>query len=208
MKIHKYLFRNPGKFPGTIEYWKKRYAQGGTSGLGSYNYLAEFKAEILNSFVKKEDIKNIIEFGCGDGNQLKYAKYPAYKGYDVSKGAIDFCRKIFENDKSKKFDLIQNFQNEKAELSISLDVVYLLIEDQIFFEYMHRLFNSSEKFVIIYSSDFDSKPEFHQRHRNFTSWINQEIEDWKFIEKVPNKYPYNPETKKGSMCSFYIYQKK
>ena len=35
------------------EYWEKRYASGGNSGAGSYNYLAEFKAEILNNFVTK-----------------------------------------------------------------------------------------------------------------------------------------------------------
>ena len=38
-------------FPGSEEYWKKRYNSGGHSGDGSYNKLAEFKAKILNNFV-------------------------------------------------------------------------------------------------------------------------------------------------------------
>ena len=40
------------------EYWEKRYASGGNSGAGSYNYLAEFKAEILNNFVTENNINS------------------------------------------------------------------------------------------------------------------------------------------------------
>src|SRR5437899_4317923 len=54
------------------------------SGLGSYDKLAEFKAEVLNGFVKENTIKSVIEYGCGDGNQLKFAEYPSYLGFDVS----------------------------------------------------------------------------------------------------------------------------
>ena len=34
-------------FPGSQNYWRKRYAMGGNSGKGSYGKSAEFKAEIL-----------------------------------------------------------------------------------------------------------------------------------------------------------------
>ena len=40
------------RFPGSAQYWDERYATGGTSGSGSYNRLAAFKAEILNEFVR------------------------------------------------------------------------------------------------------------------------------------------------------------
>ncbi|GAJ08100.1 unnamed protein product, partial [marine sediment metagenome] len=57
-------------FSGSREYWESRYAGGGTSGAGSYGKPAEFKAQVLNSFVKDNGISSVIEFGCGDGNQL------------------------------------------------------------------------------------------------------------------------------------------
>ncbi|MBI9084342.1 MAG: hypothetical protein JEZ11_12140 [Desulfobacterales bacterium] len=74
-----------------MEYWERRYAQGGTSGAGSYGRLAEFKAEVLNTFVEERGVQNIIEFGCGDGNQLSLAKYPSYVGLDASKTAVTQC---------------------------------------------------------------------------------------------------------------------
>lgn len=45
--------------------------QGGTSGAGSYGVLAEFKAEVINSLLLEHSILTAIEFGCGDGSQLK-----------------------------------------------------------------------------------------------------------------------------------------
>ena len=56
------------KFDSSI-YWEKRYNTGGNSGEGSYNKFAEFKALILNNFIQEKNIKNIIDYGVGDGNQ-------------------------------------------------------------------------------------------------------------------------------------------
>lgn len=69
-------------------YWVERYDSNGNSWDGSYGKLAEFKAEILNEFVKNKDIKTIIEYGCGDGNQLNLGEYTEYLGFDVSPKAI------------------------------------------------------------------------------------------------------------------------
>ena len=112
-------------------YWENRYRKGGNSGSGSYNHLAKFKASILNSFIIKNHINTIIEFGSGDCNQLSLANYKNYIGYDVSQTAIKICKKKFKNDKTKTFiHLNDNFKNnKKADLSISLEVIFHLIED-------------------------------------------------------------------------------
>ena len=94
------------KFPGSKEYWERRYAEGGNSGAGSYNKLAEFKAEIINNFVKENCVQTVIEFGCGDGNQLSLAHYQKYTGFDVSKTAITLCKKRFKGDHTKTFRLL------------------------------------------------------------------------------------------------------
>ena len=75
------------------EYWEERYSQGGNSGAGSYGHLAEFKAEVINGFIEQHEIKNVIEWGCGDGNQLGLFRCEEYIGYDVSETAIEICCK-------------------------------------------------------------------------------------------------------------------
>ena len=199
------------RFPGSKKYWESRYVMGGTSGRGSYGKLAEFKAQVLNSFVKKYDIHSVIEFGCGEGNQLELVTYLKYIGLDVSETAAKICTERFKQDKTKNFFLYdpECFDDKdslfKAELALSLDVIFHLVEDRIFKLYMTHLFASSEKFVIIYSSDTDDNPTGlpHVRHRNFTKWIKENLSDWKFINKIDNKYPLEL----GSFADFYFYKK-
>lgn len=197
-------------FPGSEDYWKERYKSGQTSGDGSYHKLAEFKAEVLNDFVRGKQIKTIIEYGCGDGNQLKLSDYPSYTGFDVSREAISQCENIFSNDAKKIFKLMDGYANETAELTLSLDVIYHLVEDTVFFTYMKRLFDSATRFVIIYSSNTDKQARLqanHVRHRKFSKWIEQNKPEWKLIEHLPNRYPYNGDEQKTSFADFYIYEK-
>lgn len=208
--LKKIFFLNQGF--SSSEYWKTRYESGGNSGMGSYGRLAEFKASILNEFVRRNDVASIIEFGCGDGNQLTLAKYPKYTGYDISPTAIEQCRNLFKSDTSKEFFLTQEYDSRQAELAISLDVIFHLIEDEVFYAYMGLLFNASSKHVVIYSSNQD-KPippvAPHVRHRNFGRWINQSAigAKWKLIEKILNPYPYNGDFRTSSFADFYIYKR-
>ena len=48
-------------FTTSADYWESRYRTGGTSGAGSYNRLAEFKARVLNEFVERNDIRSVVE---------------------------------------------------------------------------------------------------------------------------------------------------
>ena len=193
-------------FPGSEDYWAHRYNSGGNSGAGSYHKLAEFKAEIINDFVKGNEVKTIIEYGCGDGNQLKLSRYPSYVGFDVSPKVIALCRDIFRNDRTKNFRLMSEYKGEAAQLTLSLDVIYHLIEDDVYHSYMERLFNSSERFVIIYSSNFDAEQRYHERPRQFTKWVETNVSHWKLIRHIPNRFPYNGD-EEGSFSEFYIYEK-
>lgn len=197
-------------FHNSEDYWKKRYESGGNSGAGSYHKLAEFKAQILNDFVENQQIKSIIEFGCGDGNQLKLSKYPSYIGFDVSEKAISQCKGIFSNDKTKSFKLMNEYANETAELTLSLDVIYHLIEDEIYLAYMQRLFDSATGFVIIYSSNTEQQSRLqavHVKHRHFSKWIEKNKSEWNLIKYIPNKYPHKNNDQNSSCADFYIYEK-
>ncbi len=198
------------QFSSSETYWENRYAAGGNSGPGSYRKLAKFKADILNAFVSSKGIESIIEFGCGDGSQLKLFSFPRYLGFDVSPTAISRCRKLFHLDDSKKFKLAKDYNGERAELTLSLDVIFHLVEDDIFEEYMRRLFASPDRYVIIYSSDTDENIAGqgpHVKHRKFTEWIEENLDDWRLTENIPNKYPYKGDIEKGSSANFYIYKK-
>lgn len=177
--------------------------------MGSYNQLAEFKAEVINSFVQKHNISSVIEFGCGDGNQLRLAQYPSYLGFDVSEKAISICRELFSEDTSKQFALMKDLYGQRAQLTLSLDVIYHLLEDHVFEEYMRKLFDTSDKYVVIYSSNTNEQiPPVapHVKHRKFTDWIDEVRPNWKLIQHIPNKYPYFGKDDTGSFADFYIYE--
>ena len=79
------------------EYWNNRYIKGGNSGSGSYNNLAQFKADIINNFINNNKIISIIDYGVGDGNQLKLINTinKKYTGIDISKNIILKCKEEF-----------------------------------------------------------------------------------------------------------------
>jgi len=195
-------------FSTSGKYWEDRYKTGGNSGEGSYNKFAEFKAELINPFVKENKVNSVIEFGCGDGNQLKYFNFNKYTGFDVSSTAINLCSELYKNDPDKNFKLVDDFKDETADLTMSLDVIYHLVEDSTFKNYMQRLFKSSNRYVIIYSSNKDEYTDgVHVRHRKFTDWVTAHAPDFKLLKHIPNKYPWNGDEHQTSFADFYIYTK-
>jgi protein O-GlcNAc transferase len=197
-------------FAGSEKYWESRYAGGDNSGSGSYDNLARFKSKILNKFVKQNGINAVIEFGSGDGNQLLTAKYPHYVGFDVSQTATDICRRLFKNDRSKEFYTLDKFKNQKAELTLSLDVLYHLVEEDVFIEHINNLFKASTKYVIVYAYDGDDiATADHVKSRKFTEYINQNFKGWELIQHIPNDYPYDESNPSHTTwADFYIYEKK
>ena len=182
---------------------------GGNSGVGSYRHFAEFKSKVINDFIEIYDVKDIIDFGCGDGNLLLSLKVKNYVGFDVSKSAISICQRLFKDDASKKFKLLGKYGGERADLSMSLDVIYHLIEDENYEYYMNTLFASSKCYVIIYSSNFDrstGNPP-HIKHRKFSDWIETNLVSFKLLKIIPNKFPYNGNYLETSFCDFYLYQR-
>ena len=202
-------------FSSSIKWWEQRYVSGGNSGKGSYGVLAEFKAKIINQFVRESEVKSLIEFGCGDGNQLMLANYPNYVGLDISKKAVTVCEEKFINDQSKKFFLYDPYSFDekteqfKADLALSLDVIYHLVEDDVYSAYLKHLFGAGIKYVIIYATDKDEPGRFyerHVRHRNFTKDITMRFPNWKLSKKIKNKYPAGEGSVEASPADFFIYE--
>lgn len=205
--VYRQWFNPPKPFHGSEDYWIERYREGGNSGAGSYNRLAEFKAEVLNDFVASHDIRDVIEFGCGDGNQLTLARYPSYLGFDVSPDAIESCARRFAGDASKAFMLVRDYAGQTAQLVLSLDVIYHLTEDEVYETYMRTLFGAARDYVVIYSSDKDEAQAqtAHVRHRQFSRWVGANAPGWRQLHHIPNRYPYTGDNDTGSLADFYVY---
>jgi cyclopropane fatty-acyl-phospholipid synthase-like methyltransferase len=196
-------------FSGSAHYWERNYANGGTSGGGSYGSLAQGKAEFLNAFVGAHCIQSVTEFGCGDGHQLSLAEYPRYIGLDVSRAAIELCKCRFHNDETKSFFLYNGaafVDHERlfaADLVISLDVIYHLVEDQVFEMYMTHLFAAGDRYVVVYATNtvmYGTGP--HVRHRRFSSWVDDNCPQWRLAQVA-----HGPGSGSGR-ADFFVYQRR
>lgn len=171
--------RQKPAWPGSAQYWEERYRSGGTCGLGSVGEFAAIKADVVNDFVRKEGIQTVIEFGCGDGLQLMLAEYPGYIGLDVSTAALLQCSTRFFDDPIKSFFhyspvvFVDRRRLFHGELALSLEVIFHLVEDDVFDRYMSHLFGAADRFVFICSTNVDLDIGVpHRSHRQFSTWID------------------------------------
>ncbi|MGE5317665.1 MAG: class I SAM-dependent methyltransferase [Chloroflexota bacterium] len=200
-------------------YWEKRYAEGGNSGAGSSGELQLFKGLEIRNFIRNHPINTIIDWGCGDGQQLqailsKDFHFTHYTGIDVSKTAIEKCKNLpFNiNDYMDYFTFItaEEYKGERADLGLSLDVIYHLVEDCVFEAYMKQLCDSADRYLIIYASDGGKviRPAVHLKERSFTKWMEENQPEWKLIDKIPNIYPYKGGISQlESISDFYFYER-
>jgi SAM-dependent methyltransferase len=202
------LLRQRMAYDHSARFWEENYAQGRTSGNGSYGALAEGKRRFLNELVRARAVRSVIEFGCGDGNQLSLADYPRYVGLDVSRTAIGLCQRRFADDASKSFFLYDGacFTDRagvfRAELALSVDVVYHLTEDAVFETYLRHLFAAGQQLVVIYSTNMDiggTAP--HVRHRRFTPWVEAACPEWRLAQVTPG-----PNTERAR-ADFFVYER-
>lgn len=204
----RYLFmRVLGQKIDSNVYWEWRYQNGGNSGNGSSGMLAQYKADFVNRFVADKGLKTVLELGCGDGRQLFLARYPSYLGVDVSETAIMLCQKKFAADPTKEFRVVGPFElptQYKFDLSLSLDVLYHIIEPDQYRAYIQNLFNLSERYVIIYSSFFGQNRSPHVLHRDFRQHVSALAESGQIPDFEIISSPENPFSKE---VSFFVYEK-
>ena len=195
-------------FPGSADYWEDRYAKGGTSGAGSYGKQAEWKASVVNGWVAELGVTSVVDLGCGDGNQLSLAEYPRYLGLDRSATAIKMCIERFADDPTKSFlrydpvTLADPAGWLRADLALSMEVIFHLVEDEVFEDYMVRLFDSAERYVVICCNANDgTELGPTERHRDFTKWVEDARPDWALERRV------DPPEDVDLISSFFLYRR-
>jgi SAM-dependent methyltransferase len=185
------------------EYWENRYASGGNSGAGSEGANAIWKATVLNDFVATHHVRDVLEYGCGDGRQLELAEYPEYTGLDVSATAIRMCAERFPHHDFHSLPLPWPVS---ADLVLSLDVIYHLTEDDVFEQHMGDVFGSALHWVILYTTDSDRidpdfKPADHVRHWPVALYVQSNFPAWELGDILMNPAPHM------GGCDFYIYSR-
>jgi hypothetical protein len=192
----------------SAEYWDTRYRGGGTAGAGSTGNLARFKAGVVNGFVAANAIHSVIDMGCGDGSQLEWLEPPAdYIGVDPSPAALALCAARFPERRFVSPEALPDLP--RAELTMSLDVIYHLVEDTVFAAAMRALFDKATRFVVIYASNQDAAwPSPHVRHRRFTDHVGETQRDWRLLAHLPNPFPFDSaRPDHTSFSDFFIYGK-
>jgi SAM-dependent methyltransferase len=187
-------------------YWEARYRKGGTSGVGSLGRLAKFKAEMVNQFIVGNHIQSVVDLGCGDTSMLALLELPAdYVGADVSPSALTRCAARFPGRRFVTPDDLRTIA--PADLTLSLDVIYHLVEDDVFAATMRTLFAWATRFVVIYASNMNAAwSSEHVRHRRFTDHVAATEPDWRLLAHLPNPYPFDPAAPdETSFADFFIY---
>lgn len=197
------------RFRESSKYWEERYRLGGESGDGSRGANAEYKASVINRFIAQHGVHSLIEFGCGDGVQLEMFNASAYIGVDVSQTVIQQCRTRFSGDAGKRFILNNDYAGECAELSLSLDVIFHLVEDPVYNTYLDRLFAAAERYVLIYSTSADLRDTGvpHVRHRDVAADVDSRFSQFERLPEDEAGIPPPVRYDRGLPTRFFIYKR-
>lgn len=188
--------RQLNRLAGTPEYWEYRYLTGGNSGEGSLGEAAERKAKFVNDLVKVEKISSVIDWGCGDGNQLALLEIEGYLGVEVSPTAIRECIDKFGDRHA--FLLWQPHLAQLGaplcDLALSMDVIFHLTTEDGFLDYWERLFDSSSRLVLVHATNYDSPANGHVRH-------------WKHTTRAPSDWTLEYSDSDPHEPGFYLYRR-
>ncbi|GMI06423.1 hypothetical protein TrVE_jg8386 [Triparma verrucosa] len=212
--------------PSSSSHWENNYFHNGTSGEGSIGIEALWKASILDEWTSKMGVKSCTELGSGDGVTLSLTKnHKHYKGYDVSRTTALNLKDKFKGDDTKEFTWYDGsrLMNEvelrkgRSHMALSMEVIFHLVEDEVYITYLKNLFNLAVEYVVIMSSNCEEDirlkgvlesafegggggvrvrngmcfdPSGHVRHRAFLGEVLELFGgEWTLIDFKPQKYP-------------------
>jgi hypothetical protein len=131
---------------------------------------------------------------------------------DVSPTAVRTCVSMFADDPTKSFLLYASgafadpLKRLQSDVSMSLDVLFHLVEDDVWEAYLRDLFSMARRFVIIYASE--TRPDTKNQaviHRPFTKWVEDNISGWQLRDRVENPYGSTEDPATKTYSEFFIY---
>jgi SAM-dependent methyltransferase len=185
-------------------YWERRYRDGRTSGAGSEGDEGAYKAAYLSDFIAEHDVKTIVDWGCGDGQVLDLVDLhdAQYIGLDVSPTIVERMRAkglgprcLFHTT-----DAFVTLTRTHFDLALSFDVLFHFPDDADYDAYLMQLFQSAEKYVMIYSTNYaGGRTARHVFRREFTPDIAERFPEW---ELTTVETPL-----REGLASFFVYEK-
>lgn len=175
-------------FSSSNDYWEKRYSIRHNSGKGSSEYASELKSLEIKKIIEKLPINTIVDYGVGDSTFLSHFLFEGtYIGLDISKTIIEKNLLIWRKYPNYQFLTMEQYSKSdfiKRDMNLSLDVILHLVEDEVFYEYMSQLFTTKAQYILIYSTNHDTNPNFinpHVRHRLFTNYVADTFPEYRLL---------------------------
>jgi SAM-dependent methyltransferase len=139
---------------------------------------------MIRLIARQLQAKCVVEFGCGDGALAATMYDLSYLGADISPDAIDMARRRIAAMPMPKptadFLLLEHQSPEalaqqvcqklgqKPDIVLSCDVIFHLVEDDVFDAYMARLLGCGAQYAVIYSTEGTrGGGSAHVRHRQY-----------------------------------------
>lgn len=169
----------------TAKYWENCYA----SGAGSEGERYKIKRDYINSIIEKYNINSVVDFGCGDGRQIKELNIKKYYGIDVSKTAVEKCQLLYKDRKGWEFEILNRAVIPQSDLAMSIDTIYHLIEENECRKHLDNLF-SCANYVLIYGNYTERdnpRPAKHMLFRENIDYLAKNYPNWILLEKYPIK---------------------
>jgi SAM-dependent methyltransferase len=165
-------------------YWETRYAKGLDSGAGSRGEWAQLKADYVNDLIARERVTSVIDWGCGDGAQaVLLTNRAAYTGVDVSDTALRLARRRRSHG---AFRRPEEAVGLRADMALSMDVIYHLPDEDPFLDYLTQVFTSANRLVCVHCTDEERRTAApHWRGREWTSVVRALWPWWKLVEETP-----------------------
>lgn len=168
-------------------YWETRYAEGGDSGPGSQGDAARDKALFVNDFIQAHSVHSVIDWGCGDGQQLERLLVPSnYVGVEVSPTALQRCI-AREDNRRLSFVLAgplfpSSVFYDRFDLALCLDVLFHLPSDADYLPFLRHVFASSTRLVCAHTTNIEIEPSrAHVRHRRVTDDVRLHFPEWELV---------------------------
>ena len=118
------------------------------------------------------------------------------------------CCRWFASDCTKRYELLGH-EAGTHDVALSLDVVYHLVEDGTFEDFISKLLDIAGQYVFIHSSYMiESLVDSDVRHRLFTEWIHAHRREWKLDHHLVNAFPFDPRDPESTLfADFYVFSR-
>lgn len=132
-----------------LSYWEERYKQGGVSGEGSVDKYRTWKWKIIDCYVK--NIDDVVDVGCGDISFWLGRECKKYTGVDISQTVIDKNKLLRPNWEFIRASSDKFLEKLNSEIVFCFDVLFHIMDPEIFSKTLENICQYSSKFVFIYT---------------------------------------------------------